>query len=186
MKILLINNHTRHLPDLTAALVGHQVEIREYQPGLDFSCANKDLVILSGGGGEGLEIHDEHKPGRLWYEDEMKFIRTANKPILGICMGLEVITRAFGSPVKKLVKGVDGFVEFNPSVAGKKRFNKNNLRQFEAHDWCVPRAPKGFKVLAKSDTGIEIMEHKTRKILATQFHPEKGGTLGFANLLQSF
>jgi len=32
MKILLINNHTRHLP------------------GLDFSCADKDLVILSGGG----------------------------------------------------------------------------------------------------------------------------------------
>ena len=63
MKILLINNHTLHFSNLTAALADHEVEVREYHPGLDFSCADKDLVILSGGGGEGLEIHDEHKPG---------------------------------------------------------------------------------------------------------------------------
>lgn len=185
MKILLINNHTRHLSSLAVALAGHDVELRDYRPGLDFSCANKDLVILSGGGGEGLEIDDEHTPGKLWYEDEMKFIRTTDRPILGICMGLEIITRAFGGSVKKLAKGVDGFVEFKPTDSGKKRFNKTNLKQFEAHDWHVPKAPKGFRVLARSNTGIEIIEHKTRQILATQFHPEKGGSLQLANLLQA-
>jgi len=53
------------------------------------------------------------------------------------------------------------------------------------HTRHLPKAPKGFRVLARSNTGIEIIEHKTRQILATQFHPEKGGTLKLANLLQA-
>jgi GMP synthase (glutamine-hydrolysing) len=185
MKILLINNHTLHMSSLETALVGHDVEVRDYRPGLDFSCADKDLVILSGGGGEGLEIHDEYQPGKLWHADEMKFVFTTNKPVLGICMGFEVITRAFGGSVKKMAKGVDGFAEFKPTAAGKKRFNKSNLKQFEAHDWHVPKVPAGFRILAESDSGIEIIEHKTRRIIATQFHPEKGGSLQLANLLQA-
>lgn len=51
MKILLINNHTVHLESLTQALAGQDVETQLYQPGLDFHYEDKDLVILSGGGG---------------------------------------------------------------------------------------------------------------------------------------
>lgn len=173
------------MSNLEAALVGHELEVREYRPGLDFTCADKDLVILSGGGGEGLEIHDEHKPGKLWYEDEMEFICSTDMPVLGICMGFEVITRAFGGSVKRMTKGVEGFAEFSTTPAGKKLFAKSRLKQFEWHDWHVPKAPKDFKVLAQSEAGIEIIQHKKRPIIATQFHPEKGGTLKVANLLSA-
>ncbi len=183
MKILVINNNTKHLPDLTAALAGHQVEIRNYRPGLDFGCDDKDLIILSGGGGEGLEIHDEHQPGKLWYADQMKFIRGCQKPIIGICMGFEVIARAFGARVEKLSQGLDGFTEFATTELGKQTLGKSRLKQFEAHDWCVPTAPKGFEVLAESATGMEIIKHSVRPILATQFHPEKGGTLRLNQLV---
>lgn len=173
------------MPELSAALAGHQVEVREYKPGFDFSCADKNLIILSGGGGEGLEIHDEHRPSKLWYEDEMRFVRTCQKPVVGICMGFEVISRAYGAKVAKLHRGVDQlFVEFNTTPDGAEILGKSSLKQFEAHDWYVPKAPKDFRVLAKSKTGIEIIQHRTRPIFATQFHPEKGGTLQLSNLLR--
>lgn len=173
------------MPSLELALVGHRLEVRDYHPGMDFSCADKDLVILSGGGGEGLEIHDEHKPGKLWYEDEIKFVRSTDKPVLGICMGFEVITRAFGATVQKMAKGVEGFTEFSTTAAGKELFTKSRIKQFESHDWHVSKAPKDFKVLAQSEAGIEIIQHKSRPIIATQFHPEKGGSLKVANLLSA-
>ena len=184
MKILVINNHTKHLPDLTAALAGHDLEIREYRPGMDFACASKDLIVLSGGGGEGLEIHDEHKPGKLWYEDQMRFVKNCQKPIIGICMGFEVVSRAYGAKVAKMQRGVDQiFMEFSTTPAGERLLGKTRIKQFEAHDWHVQQAPKGFKVLAKSDIGIEIIQHEKLPIFATQFHPEKGGTLQLKGLV---
>ncbi len=186
MKILIINNHTKHLPELTEALAGFDLEVRMYRPGLDFSCADKDLIVLSGGGGEGLEIDDEHQAGKLWYEDEMRFVRGCQKPIIGICMGFEVISRAYGAKVAKLSRGVDQlFVEFNTTPDGAEILGNKTLNQFEAHDYCVKEAPKDFKVLAKSRTGIEIIKHSTRLIFATQFHPEKGGTLTLGQLVNA-
>jgi GMP synthase-like glutamine amidotransferase len=183
MKILLINNNTQHLAYLQKALANHEVEVQVYKPGLEFNYHDKDLVILSGGGGEGLEIHDYHTPGKLWYDDEMNFVRTCQKPILGICMGFEVISRAFGATVQKLQKGLDGFAPVQATDLGKKLFGKSKLKQYEAHDWGVPNAPSGFDVLAKSPTGIEIIKHQNRPIFATQFHPEKGGTLKLEQII---
>jgi GMP synthase-like glutamine amidotransferase len=186
MRVLVVNNNTLHLLNLVSALKGHDIEIRDYKPGLDFSCSDKDLIILTGGGGEGLEIHDEHKPGKLWYEDQMNFVRTCQKPIIGICMGFEVIARAFGSTVEKLPEGLEESIEFGTTGLGQEIFSINRLRQFEAHDWCVPQAPQGFESLAESRTGVEIIMHKTRPLLATQFHPEKPGTLKLSQLINAF
>jgi GMP synthase-like glutamine amidotransferase len=99
MKILLINNNTLHLESLNKSLNGHQVEVQVYKPGLQFNHDDKDMVILSGGGGEGLEIYDQHRPGRLWYEDEMDFVLNCDKPLIGICMGFEVICAAYGQKI---------------------------------------------------------------------------------------
>jgi GMP synthase-like glutamine amidotransferase len=184
MKILVIDNNTKHLTNIADSLKGHDVEIRKYHPNLDFECAEKDLIILSGGGGEGLEIHDEHQPGKLWYEDQMEFVRRCNKPIIGICMGFEIISRAFGARVEKLSQGLEGFLEFNTTHEGREHFSESQLKQFEAHDWGVARAPAEFKVLARSRTGVEIIKHDTRAIIATQFHPEKGGTLKLMQLVE--
>lgn len=184
MKILLINNHTRHLPSLSQSLTGHEVEIRNYQPGLDFSCDNKDLIILSGGGGEGLEINDEHKPGHLWYEDQMAFIRGCTKPIIGICMGFEVIARAYGAPVTKASGLIQGFSDVQTTPSGRTVFGRQKLRQFEAHSWRVEDLPRNFKKLATSRSGVEAFEYieGDKHIFATQFHPEKGGTICLARL----
>lgn len=188
MKILLINNHTIHLNSLEKSLAGHQVETQTYKPGIDFHTQDKDLIILSGGGGEGLEINDECEPGKLWYEDEMKLVRTTDKPILGICMGFEVIARAYGAPVTSAGGLVLSRETLELSKAAKNLFGSSSLSQYEAHSWRVEDVPSDFEILATSKRngkmkGIEIFRYKN--ILATQFHPEKGGSLDLKRLLST-
>ncbi|MBX4201479.1 hypothetical protein KW803_01095 [Candidatus Saccharibacteria bacterium] len=186
MKILLVNNHTRHLESLNESLAGHDVETQMYRPGIKFHYEDKDLVILSGGGGEGLEIYDEFKPGKLWHEDQMKFVLTCEKPIIGICMGFEVICRAYGANIKKLDKIVKGFVNLKANDSGAGYLGKKRLKQFESHEWYVPEVDSFcLDVLAESNTGVELVKHKTRNMIATQFHPEKGGTVDLKQLISA-
>jgi GMP synthase-like glutamine amidotransferase len=182
MKILLINNHTRHLESLNKSLSGHEVEVQIYRPGLKFNDVGKDLVILSGGGGEGLEIDDFIQRGKLWYQDEMEFILRTAKPIIGICMGFEVIARAHGCDIPKMDKMLEGPMEITATARGQKLLGSKKLKQFEAHHWHLASPPKGFDILGESESGIEII--KKDNILATQFHPEKGGTMTLTNLIK--
>jgi len=189
MKILLINNYqnnneTATYEALKAALAGHQVRIQRYKPGLKFEEFDRDLVILSGGGGEGSEINDTYKRHKLWYEDQIEFILSTNKPILGICMGFEVIARAYNSKVLEMKEYITGFRKLTASKSLLPSQDTQSLRQYENHKWIVPSvSSKHFEVLAHSGSGIEMIKHKTKKITATQFHPEKGGTLNLTQLL---
>jgi len=183
VKILLINNHTQHLPALTTALADHNVEIQIYEPGLDFHYQGKDLVILSGGGGEGLEIYDKFNKVREWYDDQREFMLKYDGPLLGICMGFEVICSAYGSKVEEMTDWVRGLKELHTSRKGKASFATAQLQQSEAHKWRVASVPSKFQVLAHSNTGIEAIRYKN--ILATQFHPELPGTLQLPQLLKA-
>jgi GMP synthase-like glutamine amidotransferase len=187
MKILVVNNHTQHLDHLSTALAGNDLEFVMYQPGAEFNWEDKDLIVLSGGGGEGLEINDATPSGKLWYHDEMEFILSCDKPILGICMGFEVIARAYGSKVEEMKELIMGFRKLSTTTKGNSHFSREKLKQYEAHQWRVADIDtRQFNVLAESRTGIEIIKHKTRPIMATQFHPEKGGSLKVASLLNTF
>ena len=181
MKILLINNHTVHLNSLGKALAGHQVEVQTYRPGIKFNYHDKDLIVLSGGGGEGLEIHDEYQPGRLWYEDEMQLVRMADKPMLGICMGFEVMARAYGAPITPVGSLILEPTKLQVTKDAQTILNQRALVQYEAHSWRVQDVPSDFEVLATSKTGVEMFRHKN--LIATQFHPEKGGTLELNRLI---
>jgi GMP synthase-like glutamine amidotransferase len=185
MKILLIDNHTQHRRALHEALREHEVEIQQYRPGLKFDTTGKDLVILSGGGGEGREIDDTIKANHLWYEDEMNFVKQCDKPLLGICMGFEIICRAYDIPVKEMPEEVTGPKKIKVTRKGRKLLQRKRILQYESHKWRVKKSPKEFKTLAKSSTGIEVIKHKKRPILATQFHPELGGTLSVPQLINN-
>jgi anthranilate/para-aminobenzoate synthase component II len=187
MKILLINNHTEHLDSLAKALEGHDVEMQVYMPGIHFNTEGKDLVILSGGGGEGMEIDDHYERGKLWYQQEIEFVRNYNRPLLGICMGFEIICKAFGERVNYMGKLIQGFKPIYATDTGYAVTGHKHLKQFEAHSYKVPYvSEENFEVLARSDEGVEMIKHKQKPFVATQFHPEKGGTLHLNQLLRQF
>ncbi len=191
MKILLVNNYqkaneTATFEALKLSLAGHQVEFQRYKPGLQFADADKDLVILSGGGGEGSEINDTYSQDKLWYEDQINFILSTKKPLVGVCMGFEVIASAYGSKVFEMDDYIRGFKRSKTTNKGLQQFNKKTLTQYESHKWYVPSvSSKHFEVLAESVSGVEAIKHKTRALIATQFHPEKGGTLSLNQLISS-
>jgi anthranilate/para-aminobenzoate synthase component II len=190
MKILLVNNHTEHLQAMLSSLSGHEVEIQNYRPGIDFHDDGKDLVILSGGGGEGLEITDKVSKSKLLYQDEMNFVRNTQVPVLGICMGFEVIVNSFGGKVFYQPKIVHGFRTHHLTDAGQRLLKHKVLKQVESHYWYVPEVPENeLEVLARSgETGaIEMVkyDHEGKKILGTQFHPEEGGTINLPVLIAS-
>ncbi|HVX58608.1 MAG TPA: hypothetical protein VG964_02630 [Candidatus Saccharimonadales bacterium] len=185
MRILLIDNHTDYLHNFSEIFTNHSVEIQEYKPGLEFHTEDKDLIILSGGGGEGFELKDKVRNGKLWYEDEMNFVLGCDKPLVGVCMGFEVISAAFGSEVEHIGRLVSGFRSQSTSSKGQKALGHAKLRQYEHHRYGVGKvSSKHFEVLADSATGIELIKHKTRKIVASQFHPEQaGGTMDLRTLI---
>lgn len=76
-----------------------------------------------------------------------------------------------------------GFFDIKATNKGQRRLPKNRLKQFESHRWAVTNMHKDFEVLAESNTGIEVIKHKSKPIFATQFHPEVGGTLPLKELL---
>ena len=185
MRILVVNNNTKHLDYLKKALTPYELEVVMYHPGAKLNWQDKDLVVLSGGGGEGNEINDIVDRGKLWYEDEMKLILECKKPIVGICMGFEVIARTFGSKVEEMDKIVQGYRKSKATKQGKLLLPVDYIRQYEAHKWRVKDAPKNFIALAKSNSGVEMMIHKNLPILATQFHPEKTkGTIKLKQLVE--
>jgi len=185
MKILLVNNNTIHLSALSQTLAGHDVQIQTYQPGLKLNDYDKDLVILSGGGGEGQEINDVIDVNTYWYEDEMQFVRTTKKPVIGICMGFEVMAKAHGQDVPTLGKLIYETGTFEATKRGWQLLGRKNFSQSEAHSWHVPQAPKGFEVLAESENGIEIIFNPQRRQIGTQFHPELSGSLNMSQLFHT-
>lgn len=184
MKILLVDNNTEYKRELAELLSDHEVETQKYRPGLEFRTKGKDLVILSGGGGEGREIYDVHSAGHLWYQDQIDFVRKYDKPLLGICMGFEIICKAYGAKVEEMPKALEGTYDLVVTKEGQDMLALKKIKQYEGHKWRVKQTPKGFKVLAKSPTGIELIKHKKKPMWATQFHPEKGGTLDLKTLVK--
>lgn len=189
MRILLVDNNTVHKEALKKSLSGHKVQTQFYHPGLKINDSDFDLVILSGGGGEGNEIDDIGPTGDLWYKDEMSYVKLAKKPIIGICMGFEVICRAYGEKVEEMSDTVQGFKQLN--TAGRvKSLRKSKIKQYEAHKWRVKAVREDvFDVMAFSDTGVEMISYKNKdrpKIIATQFHPEiPGGSISLKQLVNN-
>src|SRR3954468_4408409 len=149
MKILLVNNYqqnneTATYEALKLALAGHELKIQRYKPGLRFDDQGKDLVILSGGGGEGSEINDQYSRDKLWYSDQIDYILSTTKPMLGICMGFEVIARAHGSKIIKMNEYITGVRRKVTTKKGLEAFNKNNLTQYENHPWHVPNVSSKY------------------------------------------
>lgn len=180
MKILVIDNHTIHLKQLLGSLAGHEIEVQKYAPGLVFHEQGKDLVILSGGGGEGREAHNKTTRGELFYQDEINFIKRTKLPVVGICMGFELIAMAFGSRVKKLPEKVDGFEIIRLA-------RDRAIKQFEAHHFGVNDVNETeLEVLGRSKDGVELIKHKRRPIVASQFHPEvEGGDITLTRLVKT-
>lgn len=163
MNVLLIDNGTFHLRALQHRLSDHVVVTTKYRSMTERQISEADMIILSGGRTRII--------GHYWYfKKELELIRTTALPIIGICLGHELIARAFNAKPVRLTRKIRGIRTLN--VMKIEGLSTNNLDVFEAHTYAIKNLPDGFTALAHSPSGIEVMVSKTRLIYGLQFHPE--------------
>jgi GMP synthase (glutamine-hydrolysing) len=133
-----------------------------------------DAIVICGGPQSPL---DDSLP---WLKKEIDLLRLANGtslPIVGICLGCQVLARALGGEVALLDAGVEwGFHEVTLSPAGREDPLFAGLpwrsMQLSAHRYHVKTAPPGARVLASSrHTPIQAWALGLRTY-GIQYHPE--------------
>ncbi len=118
-------------------------------------------------------------------------IKNSSIPIVGICLGFQLIAYIYGSNLIKSKGEYQTIVDFN-IIENDFIFNDlSNFKVYEAHNWKIDKVPKDFIVLAESDEAIQIIKHKNREVYGFQFHPEMfiNETCGnkiFNNLLNKY
>jgi GMP synthase-like glutamine amidotransferase len=171
MKILVVDNGSSYIGQLSALCrTFGKVQISVMG---QVENAVADLLVLSGGHQYAVIPHPAE------FTRELALIRNFNGPIIGICLGFELLAFADGGELVRLEREVQGIRQVqivgHDSVFGpQKRF-----RVYEAHRWAV-KSTRQLEVLATSPSGIEVVRHPSRPVYGFQFHPEQitGGTDG--------
>ncbi|MGL5258310.1 MAG: glutamine-hydrolyzing carbamoyl-phosphate synthase small subunit [Proteocatella sp.] len=121
---------------------------------------NPDLIFLSNGPGDPMDMADSIKEIKILVE---------HKPVVGICLGHQLLAIAFGGETGKLKFGHRGC---NHPV-------KNLLLDrvhitSQNHGYYVTKLPENFEVthISMNDDTIEGMRCKTKPVFSVQFHPE--------------
>jgi len=138
-------------------------------------------IILSGGP---ASIYDEGAP----FADPAVF--DLGIPVLGICYGMQYLTRVLGGDVGKAgdreYGNADLFIEddrdlFHGLGNGEAR------TVWMSHGDRIDRMPKEFSALARSkNSPVAAMADATRRLFGVQFHPEVAHTPDGSKMLRNF
>jgi carbamoyl-phosphate synthase small subunit len=121
---------------------------------------NPDLIFLSNGPGD---------PGDL--QDVIKSLKEliGKKPIVGICLGHQLLALALGGKTQKLKFGHRGCNHPVKDIEENKVYITT-----QNHGYYVSVLPEDMEVthLSVNDGTIEGMRHKRLPVFSVQFHPE--------------
>ena len=112
-------------------------------------------------------------------------------PILGICYGLQLISKLFGGSIKSLRKkrefGRATLYKKKQSLLIKNFFNTKDQSVWMSHQDAVTKLPKDFKIIASTkESRLTIIENTQSKIYGVQFHPEVTHTENGKEIFKNF
>ena len=177
MNVLIIDNGTSFLENLKNSLTGCDISVINYFEIKNDRSFQADLIVLSGGHGYPVENNEDI------YSKELSLIRNSSKPIIGICLGFELIVYAFDGELELMQKREKGTLEITLKRPLALFGDKAKVNVFESHRWKLKRLPKLFEEVATSKDGIEIIKHKILPIYGFQFHPEMNFQLSANELI---
>jgi len=138
-------------------------------------------AIIISGGPDSVYVDGAPKPDKqIWNSD---------KPILGICYGMQLINQHFGGSVSKKTTREDG--ECEVEVSGDDLFYKLDAKQtvLMSHGDSIGRddVARGFEAIATSGSEIVAgIANNEKKIYGTQFHPEVDLTKNGKQIIDNF
>lgn len=183
MKILLVNNDSDTWDKLVRVVKAAGYEAMEVHHSAISSVdiQGLDLAILSGGW-----WYDDEIELLKNYAEELDFIRNTSIPVLGICLGMQLMHVAVDQAVPLMDEPQSGDKTITVSPAGQALFGfPEQMEVFKNHTRAVIETDPQFEQLASADGHVEIMKHKTRALLGVQFHPEMGPVDSAASRLQT-
>ncbi len=136
-------------------------------------------IIFSGGPSS---VYENNAP----LPDDRIF--SLNKPILGICYGLQVIAHTFGGEIDRSAKREYGRAELTVKKGSRLlEANHEPVTVWMSHGDALKSLPDGFDVLAySSNSPICAIGNVDKKIYGVQFHPEVVHTPGGKEILHNF
>ncbi|MEM0363935.1 MAG: GMP synthase subunit A [Sulfolobaceae archaeon] len=142
---------------------------------------NTDCLIL--GGGPYSVYQDLDKMG---YAKE--YITKLSIPIMGVCLGHELIAHVLGGVVRKAEKPEYGLTEIH--IIKEDTLFRNLPRKlvvWESHSDEVIKEPQGFEVIAYSESAkIQAMVNEDKGFYSVQFHPEVKHTQHGVEIYKNF
>lgn len=144
----------------------------------DFSTVEADGWLVSNGPG------DPTRTGDLRARVEQLFHR--NKPVLGICLGHQLICLAAGATTERMAYGHRSHNQPVYKVGTRNGYITTQNHGYVVQDHSLP---DGWEPWFRNvnDQTIEGIRHKTKNIRSIQFHPEaSGGPRDTAWILQEF
>ena len=136
-------------------------------------------LVLSGGPSSVLDSRAPHCDAAVF---------EAGVPVLGICYGMQEMTRTLGGQVDPAPEREYGHAAVAPR--GSSRLlpaGADELRVWASHGDRVAGAPAGFEVTATSaNAPVAAMEDPSRRLYGLLFHPEVAHTDRGADILRNF
>jgi GMP synthase-like glutamine amidotransferase len=177
MRTLIIDNYLPNSPQIENLynvikdITVHTVEVKDYttiHAGEEFKL--HDVIVLSGAQRKLVE------PGIFdAYRNEVDFLKSTDKPLLGICFGHQLMAMAFGAEVVNMGEKIDGFYMVQ-RIGDNEIFEGLDERFLvcESHEEMVADLPFDFELLGNSlNCPIEVMKHNSLPIFGVQFHAER-------------
>ncbi len=164
-KILVINNKGQYnhriqrsltYLDIPSELVDNSLSVEEI--------LDKDPCGLILGGGPSVEGAG----------NTVKYIEEVDVPILGICLGHQLLAKTYGGEVTS--SDTESYAQVNINIIEEEGLFKGlmpNMDVWSSHKDEVKTLPDEFKIIANSDLcDIEAIKHKDLDVYGIQFHPE--------------
>ena len=121
-----------------------------------------DLVPLGGGAPE----RDALETALLAFADE------TNKPVLGVCRGMQLMQHLDGVPLVKVANHAGTEVDINYG-----QYNTSH-RVNSYHCWAAMEAGSSYQMIAKSCDGVvKAIKHRSRPWWGVMWHPERNQML---------
>jgi GMP synthase-like glutamine amidotransferase len=99
--------------------------------------------------------------------DKFNWISTFDKPIMGICAGMQTIALVFGATLTNCLQ--IGITEI--STLKQNPLFQGDFRAYTLHNYSVAPS-QTFETLAESTKCIQAIKHKQKNIYGVLFHPE--------------
>lgn len=108
-------------------------------------------------------------------------------PVLGICYGMQLMSKMLGGEVEKAAQREYGKVAIRISKSELFELVPENTTCWMSHTYFVSSLPQGFNTIAQTESCPNAaMENKEKQLYGVQFHPEVMHTPEGSKMLYNF